>query len=64
MNKPPAFLTTKDVSRIFDKSEATIRLWVRLGKLRTIKLPNGQNIFERVEIDRVLESAATPDAAA
>ena len=38
MNQPSVFFSTKDVSRLLDKSDATIRLWVRLGKLRTIQV--------------------------
>lgn len=46
-------LATRDVSKIFDKSEATIRLWVRAGKLRAIRLPSGQSVFERGEVMRL-----------
>ena len=49
----PNLLATRDVSKIFDRSEATIRLWVRVGKLRAIRLPSGQNIFERSEVERL-----------
>ena len=51
----PDLLATRDVSKIFDKSEATIRLWVRSGKLRAITLPSGQRIFRRSDVERLRE---------
>ena len=49
----PDLLATRDVSTIFDRSEATIRMWVRAGKLRAIRLPSGQHIFQRREVERL-----------
>lgn len=59
----PDLLATRDVSRIFDRSEATIRLWVRAGKLRAIRLPSGQNVFQRSDVERLFDAlrAAEPE---
>ncbi len=54
MNKPSELLATRDVCRMADRSEATVRLWVRNGKLRAIRLPSGQNLFERGDVERLL----------
>ncbi len=48
-------LATRDVCRIVDRSEATVRLWVRAGKLRATRLPSGQNLFRRGDVLRLLQ---------
>jgi predicted site-specific integrase-resolvase len=55
MNGPADLLATRDVCRMVDRSEATVRLWVRSGKLRTIRLPSGQNLFQRADVLRLLK---------
>lgn len=48
-------LATRDVCRMVDRSEATVRLWVRLGKLRATRLPSGQNLFRRGDVLRLIQ---------
>lgn len=48
-------LATRDVCRLVDRSEATIRLWVRAGKLPATRLPSGQNLFRRGDVLRLLQ---------
>ena len=55
MNEPSELLATRDVCRMVDRSEATVRLWVRSGKLRAIQLPSGQNVFRRDDVLRLLD---------
>jgi predicted site-specific integrase-resolvase len=67
MTAPPELLATRDVCRLVDRSEATVRLWARSGKLRAIRLPSGQNVFQRGDVLRLLEEqrrAAEPPPAA
>jgi predicted site-specific integrase-resolvase len=47
-------IATRDVCKICDRSEATIRLWVRSGKLRAIRLPSGQNVFRRADVEQLM----------
>ncbi len=49
------FLSVKGTARRLDKSENTIRTWERQGKLRAIKTENGRRVFERDEVERLVE---------
>jgi len=53
MHTTSDFLGTRDVSKLFDRSEATIRWWVRTGKLSAIRLPSGQHVFRRGDVERL-----------
>lgn len=59
MNYDPQLIATRDVCRIVDRSEATVRLWVRTGKLRATRLPSGQNLFRRGDVLRLLQRLQT-----
>ena len=47
------YYTTGGVARLCNKSPSTVLWWVKTGKLRSIKLPGGQNIYERAEVERL-----------
>lgn len=60
MPQKTEFLGTRDVSKVCDRSEATIRWWVRTGKLRAFTLPSGQHIFRRADVERLHEAQSVP----
>ena len=49
------WLTTADLARIFEMSEATIRRWARQRRLPYLVSPGGQYRFDAHEIQRLIE---------
>jgi DNA-binding transcriptional MerR regulator len=47
------YLSVSAAARMLAKSENTIRLWERTGKLIAIKTETGTRIFSRAEIERL-----------
>jgi excisionase family DNA binding protein len=50
------FLTTLDAAREAGVSAETIRLWVRLGRLNSIRTASGQRLFTREAIREALSA--------
>lgn len=49
------WLTTADLARMLEMSEATIRRWARQHKLPHFLSPGGQYRFDAQEIQRLIE---------
>ncbi len=47
------YLSVTGAARMLSKSENTIRLWERRGKIAAIKTENGTRVFKRDEVERV-----------
>jgi predicted site-specific integrase-resolvase len=51
--KQSEYLSVTGAARILNKSENTIRLWERQGKIAALKTETGKRIFRRIEIERI-----------
>jgi predicted site-specific integrase-resolvase len=47
------YLSVSGTARTLNRSENTVRLWERQGKIAAIKTETGKRIFARVEVERV-----------
>ncbi len=54
------FLTPAEVAEMLGVKVETVNAWVREGKLKAGKLPNGRNRFLRADIEAILD----PDGSA
>ena len=54
-SKELELLSPYDASRIADVSASTIRLWADTGKLTTIRTAGGMRLFERGEVEAVVQ---------
>jgi excisionase family DNA binding protein len=46
-------LATKDAAKILDRSEASVRLYAKAGRLQSVRLPGGQRLFHRSDVERL-----------
>ena len=54
-----------DAVRKTDAIESTIRYWVKVGKIQTIRTVGGQLLFDQIAVERISElSRSTPRARA
>lgn len=52
---PEALYRTNQVAGILNVTDATIRKWIKTGKLKGIKLPDGSHRIPQAEIDRITQ---------
>jgi DNA-binding transcriptional MerR regulator len=56
-------LLTSEVAQILGISEASVRLWERLGRLHAVKSARGVRIFERAEVEQLARERTEKSAA-
>ncbi|MBC5823341.1 MAG: helix-turn-helix domain-containing protein [Candidatus Eremiobacteraeota bacterium] len=54
-----AWMTSGEVARLLDMTNAAIRRWAREGLVHAIKTPGGQYRFSRDVVTKLLDSAVT-----
>lgn len=54
-NKPKDFLTSGEIARALNMTDAAIRRWAREGLVESIKTPGGQYRFRREALARLLQ---------
>jgi excisionase family DNA binding protein len=47
-------LRTEQVAKMLNVAPSTVRNWVRLGRLRSVKLPGGQYRIARRDVEKLL----------
>jgi predicted site-specific integrase-resolvase len=47
------YVSVTGAARMLNKSENTIRLWERQGKIAALKTETGKRFFPRIEVERV-----------
>lgn len=53
--QPKEWMTSGEVARAFDMTDAAIRRWAREGLVEAIKTPGGQYRFRRESLARLLQ---------
>lgn len=53
--RPKEWMTSGEVARAFDMTDAAIRRWAREGLVEAIKTPGGQYRFRRESLARLLQ---------
>lgn len=53
----PELYTTEQVSEILKVNGDTVRRWIRDGRIKSVKLPNGCHRIPQSEIDRITRTA-------
>jgi len=53
--QPKEWMTSGEVARAFDMTDAAIRRWAREGLVEAIKTPGGQYRFRRAALAQLLE---------
>jgi excisionase family DNA binding protein len=48
-------LRTEQVAKMLNVAPSTVRNWVRLGRLRSVKLPGGQYRIARRDVEKLLQ---------
>lgn len=52
--EPAPLMFSGETARMFDKSQETVRHWVRTGRLKALTATGGVLLFERTEVLRLL----------
>ena len=52
---PETLYRANQVAEILNVTDATIRKWLKAGKLKGIKLPDGSHRIPQSEIDRITQ---------
>lgn len=55
VRQPKEWMTSGEVARAFDMTDAAIRRWAREGLVEAIKTPGGQYRFRRESLARLLQ---------
>ena len=48
------YLTVPEVARLLEVHQATVRRWIRDGKLPAVRLPSGVRLVPRAAVEAVL----------
>lgn len=54
-----SIVTVEKAAELLKVPKGTIRLWIRKGKLKAAKLPNGEYRIQEKELERILEGGQT-----
>jgi excisionase family DNA binding protein len=53
-------LRTEQVAKLLNVAPGTVRNWVRLGRIRSVRLPGGQYRIPREEVEKLLQGRDEP----
>ena len=62
MTEPSPFILTSDAARICGVSADTIRLWVRQGRLAARRTETGVHLFDRRDVERLVQTRQGPES--